>query len=377
MRVRAAAQGVAVGCLSSVLLALAGVGDPDDRASGLIDPAYRTLRLEEPQDPSDDPFRFRPGLEEGRSRPGSAGPSPRSLETLLDAPLAAGRPSFFHAALEVPPLETARTLDRGTVYARLRSTHARSNWHEGEGFSARGEDDIDGTYREFASLLVSWSPLQTLELTARAVFAGWDEHHDRFELFNDSGDPIVSDEEKKILGLGATSRHLNLSVFGLGAKLQLWDAVDRGFDFALASYVKIPFGRSRDLTHAGTTDVALSGLARVPVGRGSFHFQLGATVPFGEQNLFNEREDVALAPFAFGGAGFTWRVAETVAVGIQVEGNTSAFRSVDFLRKHPASAVVGTRILWGPAVFEMGLGAGFDWSASYQWMGFASVGFVF
>lgn len=377
MSARAAFLGVAVVGLGFFLLPFVGAADAGPPADDPVDPAYRTLRLEEPQDPSEDPFRFRPELEDGRTRTAADGPSARSLETILDAPMPSGRPSFFHAALEVPPLQTARTLERGTVYARIRSTHARSNVHEGGGVSALGEDDVDATYREFASLLVSWSPLQSFELTARAVFAGWDEHHDRFELFNGSGEPIVSDEEKKILGLGATSRHLNLSVFGLGAKLQLWEAADRGFDFALASFVKIPFGRDRDLTHAGTTDVALAGLARFPVGLGAFHLQLGATVPFGEQNLFNETEDVSLTPFAFGGIGFTWRVADTVAVGIQVEGNTSAFRGVDFLDKHPASAVVGTRVLWGPAILETGFGAGFDWSASYQWMGFMSVGFVF
>ena len=85
----------------------------------------------------------------------------------------------------------------------------------------------------------------------------------------------------------------------------------------------------------------------------------------------------ALSPFAFAGLGFTWRVNDGLAVGVQVEGNTTAFRDVDFLHRDPASAVLGLRTLWGPLVLETGLGAGFDWSSSYQWMGFLSIGLVF
>lgn len=344
----------------AILLAVVGDGEPKLR----------------PQEPpvQEEPPRFR--FDELR-RDGDAARVGRSLDTLLEAPFSAGRASFFHAALEIPPLESARPLEAGSVYARLRTTHARSNHEEGLARSAFGENDLDGTYHEFASLIVSGAPLPGLELTARAVFAGWDEHHDRFEVFNGDGDPVITHEGQKIHGLGATSRHVNLSVLGVGAKLRLADAESLGADLALAASLKIPFGRDRDLTHAGTTDLALAVLAGLPAGAFTFHAQLGGTLPFGEQTLFVEEEDAEISPFVFAGAGVTWRAGHAFSIGLQLEANTTAFGDVDFLDRHPASAVLGTRALWGPFVLEMGVGAGFDWSSSYQWMGFASFGVLF
>lgn len=313
----------------------------------------------------------------GRPPESSARRETVSLRTLLEAPFSSVRASFFHAALEVPPLTSARAIEPGSVYLRLRSAHARSNWEEGEGISNRGEDDFDGTYREYSSLLATWAPWRGFELNGRAVLAGWDEHHDRFELFNGGGEPIVRDEDRKILDYGATSRHFNLSVFGMGAKLQLYQAEDYGFDLALSASVKFPFGRDRDLTHAGTTDVALAGLARVPTSWGAVHAQIGATIPLGRQNLFNETEGFELNAFAFAGVGVTWRLTESLAVGLQLEANTSAFRAVDFLDRPPTSVVIGARQLFGNKVVEAGVGTGFSWDSAYEWMGFLSVGFLF
>lgn len=341
--------------------------------SGLVVVGDEELKLR-PQEPpiQEEPPRFRfDELPRDGARTG------RSLDTLLDAPFSAGRASFFHATLEIPPMESARPLEAGNVYARIRTTHARSNHEEGRARSAFGENDLDGTYHEFASLILSAAPLPGLELTARAVFAGWDEHHDRFEVFNGDGVPVITHEGQKIYGLGATSRHVNLSVLGFGAKLRVADVETVGADLAVAASLKIPFGRDRDLTHAGTTDLALAALASLPAGPFTVHAQLGGTLPFGEQTLFVDEEDAEISPFVFAGLGVTWRAFESFSIGLQVEANTSAFRDVEFLDRGPASAVLGTRALWGPFVFEMGLGAGFDWSASYQWLGFASFGVVF
>jgi len=296
-----------------------------------------------------------------------------ALEEILRAPFSEARANFFHAALEVPPLESADTLPRGTVYVRLRAMTARSN-EETKG--AVRKDDFDGMYEEFGALVATWAPRERVEVTARAVYAGWDEKQDRFRLFDDAGTPIVAGESRKLLGMGATHRHANLSVFGVGAKWQFLES--EAGEAALSFSAKIPFGRDRDLTHAGTTDVALALLAGRTFGWGALHAQLGVTVPFGEQNLFEDEAEVDLNPFVFAAVGAVVPLGDTWAVGVQLEANTSAFRDVEFLDGTAVNAVVGVRkILFGRFVAEAGGGGGFDWSSSYQFMAFASLGVVF
>jgi hypothetical protein len=108
---------------------------------------------------------------------------------------------------------------------------------------------------EWGALELAWGLVERIELGARAVFAGWAEHRDRFDLFDDAGDPLVFGEDQKIFGLGATSRHDNLSVLGVKVKGVLVDADAVGFDLALAASAKFPVGPVRDLTHARTTDL--------------------------------------------------------------------------------------------------------------------------
>ncbi|HEX7899419.1 MAG TPA: hypothetical protein VF950_16755, partial [Planctomycetota bacterium] len=143
------------------------------------------------------------------------------------------------------------------------------------------------------------------------------------------------------------------------------------FDFSLAAFAKVPFGRDHAYGQEEPPDIALAGLARVPVGSSSFHLHLGATLPF-----FDEPA-VPLASFAFAGAGFTWDVADGVSLGVQVEANTCAFRDVDLLQRHPASAVFGLRAVRGPRVFEAGLGTGFDRMSGYPWMAWFSLALEF
>jgi hypothetical protein len=46
---------------------------------------------------------------------------------LLASPFAVPRANYFYTALEVPEFDSARTLERGRVYARLRTAHASSS----------------------------------------------------------------------------------------------------------------------------------------------------------------------------------------------------------------------------------------------------------
>lgn len=192
--------------------------------------------------------------------------------------------------------------------------------------------------------LLDWSPLRGLDTAAFTFFTG--------EEAPDQG-------------------------YGVGAKLRVWDADAQSFDLSLAAFAKIPFGRDRALPYGDLTDVALAALARVPLGQGALHFSFGATVPFGQEDLLRRAPEAQLASFAFAGAGYTWRVADVVALGFQIEANTSAFGDVDLLQRHPASAVFGAKAIWGDLVFEAGLGTGFDRMSGTPWMAFASVGIQF
>ena len=292
---------------------------------------------------------------------------------LLRAPFSVARPSFFHAALEVPPLEPARPLAGGTFLLRVRSTHARSNWDWDDQAGPR-RTSFDGTYHEWAAFEAAWGVIERIELSGRAVLAGWDEHQDRFNLFYGADLPLVSDEYRKILGIGATARHDNMSVFGLKLKTLLLDADRAGLDLSLAASAKFPIGRDRDLTHSGTTDLALTLLGSVPFSWGALHVNLGGVLPFGEQSLFVDRARIELHPFMQGAAGVTVPVTDSLALGLQIEGNTSSFREVEVLEEGPITAVAGIRkILFDRLVLEVGGGTGFRWSSSYQWLIFASM----
>jgi hypothetical protein len=164
--------------------------------------------------------------------------------------------------------------------------------------------------------------------------------------------------------LAARDFYSSRCVDDLGVRLRVWDADAQSFDLSLDVSAKIPFERERDLLRAGTTDVALAAVARFPAG---VHVEIGTTLPWGEA------EDVDLASFAFVGAGLTWRLSDTVTAGFQLEVNTSAFRDVDVLNRHPASAVFGLHALG----FEAGLGIGVDRIAGYPWMAYVGVAIRF
>jgi hypothetical protein len=163
----------------------------------------------------------------------------------------------------------------------------------------------------------------------------------------------------------------------LGATLDLWDADAQGFDFSLAVFPKVPFAPCREPYRGELTEIALAAGARIPAGDVDIQFQLGASFPHVADDIFAREPDVELSSFAFAGAGFTWRVGDAVALGFQLEANTCAFRDVDLLQRHPASAVFGVHARRGALVFDAGLGTGFDRIAGYPWMAYVSIGVRF
>jgi len=293
---------------------------------------------------------------------------------LLAAPFAVPRASFFHAALDVPPLESAETLAPGTWYLRLRSSHTRSYKQE----TLNGIDNLcRGIYHEWLALDASWGFAPRWEAGLWLPLVGWDEAQDNFYLFDAAGTAIVRDEGNQIAGTEASRRHDNVSVVGLRVKRTLLEAQDAGFDLAASAQLKIPIGRPRDLTNAGTWDLALTALATIPRTWGTLHVNLGVVFPLGSQDLFIPEADVNLDPILQGGVAAVFPVSDRLSFGIQVEANSSAFGDVPFLAGSPVTAVAGARWLVGHYVLELGAGTGFDWDTSYQWLAFLSFGRIF
>ncbi|MGE0706642.1 MAG: hypothetical protein AB7N76_05480 [Planctomycetota bacterium] len=300
--------------------------------------------------------------------PEASDPHARNREWLLRAPFAIPRADYFYAALEVPPLESARTLAGGTFLVRLRSAHARSRWRWPHHPPGPLPSAFLGLYHEWGSLELRWGALDRLELGARAVVAGWDEHEDHFDLFDEQGRPLVFGEERSISQMRATSRHENLSVFGAHVAGLLLDARDVGWDLSASFSLKVPVGRERDLTHAGTTDLALTLRASLPLAWGALHANLGGVVPLGRQDLFERRARVRLDPFLVWGAGATFTLTDALSLGLQLEGNTSAFQEAGVLREVPVRAAGGVRFFpCDQVILELGAGIGLYWRSSAQW----------
>lgn len=294
---------------------------------------------------------------------------------LLAAPFAAPRDSFLYAALDVPRLESAWSLARGDVFARL-SSRRTASW---------GSDRIDGvrsrfngTFRELVAAEVRWAALDGLELAASASFGGWDEDQDVFFLFNGADVPIVRDEAGAIDEMsGASKRHDNLVEVVLGAKVVLVESVGHDAALSVAGSVRVPVARDRDLSHSGTYDLAATLLATQGFGALTLHANLGVGVPVGRQTLFERFERVRLDPFVHGGLGVNWRLADWLAAIAQFEANTSAFGDVRFLDGPVATVFGGLRAMWGRFVLEFGGGTGLLRETSYDYAFAAAAGYLF
>jgi len=293
---------------------------------------------------------------------------------LLLSPFAAPGANYFHAALEVPLFESGRTLEQGSIFLRLRTAHPRSvDERIIDGYT----NVFNGRYHEWAALELDWGATDRLELGVRTAFAGWDEHQDRFEILDSHGVPIVTDEYKTFYGIAATSRHENFSVIGIKVKAQLLEADQDWLDLSLATSVKFPIGRPADLTSGGTFDLAFTLMGSKPLHWGTLHANLGITVPFGTQNLFEPEAGIELNPFVHGAIGATLPLPMEFAVGLQLEANSTAFHEVEFLDGPPVTFTLGVRRFFGKFMFEAGGGVGLDWSTAYQSTYFFSVGRVF
>jgi hypothetical protein len=276
----------------------------------------------------------------------------------------------------VPRFESARPLDRGDVYVRVQSSHASSDNKEHDGGL---QSDFGGLFHEWIALNLQWAPFHGIEVGGRIRITGWDEHQDRFEVVDENGDTIVTDEFRKFTGIGATSRHAGFSDVLLQGKGCLWELEEdhQLWNVSLASSVKIPIGRDENLTHAGTTDANVLALATAGFGAWTYHANVGYGYPFGEQTLFEDRLDIDLNPFVHGAVGVNWTICKQLAAGFQIESNSSAFREVDFFDGAPLSGFLGLRSRFDRALIEVGYGLGYPHDHSYQYLWHFALGWHF
>jgi hypothetical protein len=293
-------------------------------------------------------------------------------ESVLTAPFAAPRLNFFHASLEVPSLESPKTLPAGIFYAWISSSHALSKKNE----TINGiKNYFNGQYHEWGRFNVSMGATSWLEIAAALTFAGWDETMDNFPIYDKAGNPIVRFEDLDINGLGASARHDNLSKVVIGAKAHLFES--KGFDFALAPSLKIPIGRPRDLTNAGTYDLNIGLLGSYTFKNITLYANCGEGFPLGEQNLFVKEANINLNPYFYWGVGANWEFIKSFSLGLQLEGNTPAFREVRFLNYPALTLFAGLRKYFGPFFIEAGGGGGLIHRGSYDYNLYASVGYLF
>jgi hypothetical protein len=303
--------------------------------------------------------------------PAAGSPAATACELQLRAPLPVPRPSFFHAALLVPPMQSAALLPAGEVVGALSSNHSDSK-------STRTFDGVTswfaGCYHEWIAGEVHWGALAAVELWARTAVGGWDEVLDHFNLYDQNGNFIVRDEERLAQGM-ASQRHENVTRLDLGSKWRLLGGDDAATAIAVAG--KIPIARPGDLSNAGTFDLAATLLETVNIGEFTLHANAGWVWPLGQQTLFHADQDIELNPFAQAAVGATVLVGQQLALDLQVQANTSAFRDVPFLSQGPIGVVGGLRQFFGRNFAELSCGRGFEGTATDRWEAFFAFGRVF
>lgn len=313
--------------------------------------------------------------------PGAAEPG----DPLMEAPFAAQRANFLHAALGIPRLESAEVLEPTEWYVRLRTDHSsnksgpkmRGSFMQHEIREGRRvEDSFLGLYHTWVAVEASRGWRWDMELALRAGISGWDEHNDHFYFFSPEGTPVVSGEHSDVYATSPTSRDDDIADVVLQLKKRL---VRRRTGIArctvsTAAAVKLPLGAPNNLVDAGTTDVCLRLLGSATLGPAAVHVNVGPIVPLGSQNLFVPEVDVELDPMLAWGAGVVWMPVGSFSLGAQVEGNTGAMADIGFLSGNPATVLAGIRKrAWG-YLFESGVGLGLGTDSAYGWSAFAAVG---
>jgi hypothetical protein len=307
--------------------------------------------------------------------------------TRLLAPIESRRNHYFHSSLGVPYLEGAETMPKGTFSLRFRSDHAKNE--KGPPISGPAaqeillaggdfEDYFLGTIHEWVVVESAYGLTPCLEVRARIGYGGWAEHEDHFYFLDEQNRGLVLGENNDLYGLHATGRDDDFIDANAGLKWKIASRLVRGGRQTLSAAVdvKMPLGQENNLVDGGTTDLGLKIMAGWVFDRWAFHTFVGYMHPFGDMTLFEDYAGVDPDPVWAAGVGVMYALTDTLAVGLQFEGNTGAFGEVPFLDGNPISMFGGIRKAIGPWMFEAGGGMGLnDDSYDFQFMAAASFWF--
>jgi hypothetical protein len=295
-----------------------------------------------------------------------------TADTWQRAPLGVIRPSFFHAALLVPPMQSAETVATGTAVGLLSTSHANAS-------AIRTIDGVTsafyGGFHEWVAPELHWGALPATELMLRSSLSGWDEARDHFTLFDQNHNYLVKDENRLAHGM-ASQRHDNVARVDLGGKLELLGG-HGGATTSFAPALKIPIAREGDLTGGGTWDVGATLLETIPLDAFTLHANGGWVWPLGHQNLFEDSEHVGINSFPQGALGVNWLANPDVAFLLQLQANGSAFRDIEFLNEAPVTLTGGSRCRFGTGFVELSGGRGFSRNSADTWEMSVAFGLAF
>ena len=282
----------------------------------------------------------------------------RQVESLLSSPIMMKTNDFLHALLFVPPLETPRTLLRGSLLLRVGTRYSRTTLSDEDGTSSvNTKAGFNESY-----LYLAYGLLPRVELRGMFTYSAWS---GSLELIDD-GQGIFKAGE---IGGGPGSSWVAL-------KYLAYTSADETFSIAAAGGVKLPNGSRVDYLTTGAPDFSAWFLIAKEFSRRFRLFgELGFTV-VGRPKVFRKEAEFNLRHFATFAVGVSYLLKRRRhALLGQIQGNTNAIGlSLAGCKAPPVSILIGARHQVSKAiVLEGGVGAGLTDAASDWFFSFALV----
>ncbi|MBI2932768.1 MAG: hypothetical protein HYY16_14060 [Planctomycetes bacterium] len=255
-----------------------------------------------------------------------------TLEYVPFQPYSHPRSALWHSLLHIPAMDGADVLPPGRwAYRSLLAVRSSDFRETAEG----GESIFDAILHEEV-FQVDHGVADQVEVGVRLSMGELLARDDDILLF-EGGRQIVPDGE----------RAFGLDSLVLRAK---WGApLMDGVMGALRMEVKAPLGREDRLLTAQTWDVSGMGALSWRAGNWTVHFDLGMMAPIGDPDLFLEEDDVD--PVVAYGVSAMYGLQEGLTLGVQLEGNTSAFGGISVLDGSVGTVLVTGRYQLGRVSF--------------------------
>ncbi|MBI2933736.1 MAG: hypothetical protein HYY16_18995 [Planctomycetes bacterium] len=262
------------------------------------------------------------------------------------------RAGAWQSLMGTPPFEEALVMPQGFWRAR--------GWME---LLTADFTDVGGggTSRWFTSshqevFEVDYSLTDTL-MTGLRISAG--------ELFEEEGQLLrVFQDGRQIVR--SAQRDVDLDTLTARAKYAAdWGLCDAG----ILVEVKIPLADESSMLSAQTIDFGVVGLVTKQMGSVTLHGNLGLVIPTGDPEVFQTGYD-EVNSYLTGAVGLAWAMSDWLNLGVQLEGNSSAFLDIAVLDEPVLTMTGRGHIRLTDRMFLAGsLGRGVtelsgDWTAS-------------